>query len=257
MKIVSILSFLLLLIPTISGQEKTSTAATEGKLLVTATTSKTSNAEYAPSNIVAVYILDSQGKFVKTLLAYASERRQYLVNWKNVTTIAGAAYNTVDAITGATQKSHAARTCSWNGKNRSGVTVEDGAYTLRMELTDNDGIVQNLASFSFTKGATPVTLTPSTTNGFSNISIQWQPVNTALEASPDDKSTLLASNKVTTTLTIRESKMQQFEIYDLNGKKVLSGRSMTTNIEHLPAGTYMVKITTNELTSYRERFLKH
>lgn len=256
MKQITIILLFLATVFNVSGQEKTTTAVTEGQLTVTATTSKTSSPSYAPSNIIAIYILDSQGKFVKTLLAYASERKQYLVNWKSVTAIAGAAYNTVDAITGATQNSHTSRSCTWNGKNRSGVTVDDGTYTVRMELTDNDGKAQNLASFTFTKGTTPVTLTPSTTSGFSNITIKWQPVNTALETTSSESSSLLLSNPVTTTLTIRDTNIRQLEIFDLNGKRVHQSNTSVTNIQHLSAGTYVIKITKPDRSSQREQFIK-
>jgi hypothetical protein len=105
-------------------------AQTVGTLSVTATTSQTSSPSYSPDNIVAFWIEDSNGSFVKTLLAYANERKQYLTAWRTKTTVAGSVYNTLDAITGATRTSHAARTASWNGKNRSQVVVADGYYTL-------------------------------------------------------------------------------------------------------------------------------
>lgn len=54
-------------------------AQTIGTLSVTATTSQTTSPSYQQKNIVAFWIEDSNGSFVKTLLAYASERRQYLV----------------------------------------------------------------------------------------------------------------------------------------------------------------------------------
>lgn len=57
-------------------------AQTDGKLTVTATTSKTSSPEYSPKNIVAIWIEDNSGKFVQTILAYADERKQYLKAWK-------------------------------------------------------------------------------------------------------------------------------------------------------------------------------
>ena len=129
---------------------------TAGQLTVTFTTSKTSASTYNPKNIVAVWIIDSNGKFVKTLLALASERKADLVGWKTVTTIAASSYNTVDAITGATQSSHGTRNCTWNGKDKLSVLVPDGNYTLKMEVTDNDLKAQNIASFVFVKGTSAV-----------------------------------------------------------------------------------------------------
>lgn len=258
MKTIQLYSLLLLLIIAnpLWGQENAAAAITEGKLTVTVTTSKTSSPSYAPSHIVAIYILDSQGKFVKTLLAYAAERKQYLVNWRSVTTVAGSAYNTVDAVTGATRSSHASRTCNWNGKNRTGTSVDDGTYTVRMELTDNDGKAQNLASFAFTKGTSPVTLTPATTAGFSNITIQWQPVNTALESTDDNRVASLLENPVRNTLRINGTDIQQLEIFDLNGKRLRVSHSSVAEVSDLTAGTYIVSITKTDKTNLKKKFIK-
>jgi len=237
------------------GQESVQTATTEGQLTVTVTTSKTSTPTYSPRHILAIYILDSQGKFVKTLLAYASERRQYLINWRNVTTVAGSAYNTVDAITGATQLSHDSRTCTWNSKNRLGAIVEDGSYTLRMELTDNDGLAQNIASFNFTKGSTAQTITPSTMAGFSNITIQWQPASTSIEVPSNESVVSLFPNPVNKTLSVIAIGMTEMEIFDLNGKLLLTGKSPVINVGNLPSGEYIVVITLNK-QRYSKRFIK-
>jgi len=46
-------------------------AQTNGTLAVSVTTSSTGG-NYAPRNIVAIWVEDNSGKFVKTLLAYAN-----------------------------------------------------------------------------------------------------------------------------------------------------------------------------------------
>jgi len=222
------------------SQEEIPAVITEGQLTVSVSTSATSTPTYAPSHILAIYVLDSQVRFVKTLLAYAAERKQYLVNWKNVTTVAGSPYNTVDAVTGATQKSHSTRTCTWNGKNRSGVSVDDGTYTVRMELTDNDGNRQNLASFNINKGPAEVTLTPAATNGFSNISIRWKPVNTAIESINDNNELQVIPNQEGTQLTIKSPDFKHAELYEINGRLLISSLNPTISISNLPKGNYLV-----------------
>jgi hypothetical protein len=52
---------------------------TDGTLTVKATTS-TYSGEYAPHNVVAIWIESGSGTFVKTLLAKAGVREQYLTN---------------------------------------------------------------------------------------------------------------------------------------------------------------------------------
>jgi len=217
-------------------------AQTDGTLTVTATTSKTSTPTYNPKNIVAMWIEDSSGKFVKTLLAYAGERKQHLKTWKAVTTVAGALYNTVDAKTGATQNSHAARTCTWNGKNRSSVLVADGTYKLRMELTDNDGTVQNLATFNFTKGTSIETLTPPTTSGFSSISIKWTPLNTAIEEVEESDNYIIYPNPAGNSISVTGDDIKRIEICSLDGKKLYSSDEKKIYLNFLPNGMYMVNI---------------
>lgn len=237
------------------GQNQVSTAATQGQLNITVTTSKTSTPTYSPRHILAIYVLDSQGKFVKTLMAYAGERKQYLINWRSVTTVAGSVYNTVDAITGATQQSHTSRTCTWNSKNRQGVIVDDGTYTLRMELTDNDGKAQNLASFNFTKGTVAQTITPANTSGFSNISIQWQPSSTSIDDSTVDAVFGLFPNPVSNTLRLNVSGMTQIEIFDFNGKLLITSALPVVNLENLSSGNYIAVLTLNN-RRYSKQFIK-
>lgn len=230
-------------------------AQTEGTLTVSATTSKTSKPTYNPENIVAIWIEDNSGNFVKTLLAYADKRKQYLKNWLFTTNKAGVAYNTVDAKTGATQPSHAARTCTWNGKNRSSVLVADGTYKVRMEVTDNDGTVQNLATFTFTKGTSNQTLNPATTNGFSNISIEWIPLNTAIDEVEANSIYQLYPNPATNKLFVSGDDIKKIDICDLDGKVLYSSGSQEIYLNFLPKGFYMVNIQTNHKNIIR-KFLK-
>ncbi|MDX9748412.1 MAG: DUF2271 domain-containing protein [Paludibacter sp.] len=238
----------------IFSQDEVPAVITEGQLTVSATTSQTSTPTYAPKHILAIYIVDSQGKFVKTLLAYAAERRQYLVNWKNVTTVAGSAYNTVDAVTGATKSPHGTRSCTWNGKDRLGASVADGTYTLHMELTDNDGVKHNRASFNFTKGPTAATLTPATTSGFSNISISWNPVNTAVET-PKDDAVKVYRNQAGTQLIVEAPGFRYAELFDLNGRLLLTSQLPGFNISILPKGNYTVVVHSRDLSRRSKRIL--
>ncbi|HJV78648.1 MAG TPA: DUF2271 domain-containing protein [Paludibacter sp.] len=149
----------------------TTTAAvvnTAGTLTVSALTSS-AGGSYAPRNIMAIWIENSSGVFVKTSLAYAAARIQYLTNW-----VSNSSKNVVDATTGATLSSHATRTATWNATNVSGVVVPDGTYKVCMELTDKNG-TGNFSTFTFTKGPAAVTLTPTNVASFSNISIVWTP----------------------------------------------------------------------------------
>ena len=80
-------------------------AQTEGTLTVSLTTSS-AGGNYSPRNIVAIWIEDDNGNFVKTLMAYANVRKTHLNTWEASTSAAGSIYNVVDAITGVTKTSH-------------------------------------------------------------------------------------------------------------------------------------------------------
>jgi len=217
-------------------------AQTDGTLTVSATTSQTSTPTYAPKNIVAMWIEDSSGKFVKTLLAYANTRKASLLAWKSVTTTAGSAYNIVDAKAGATQTSHTVRTCTWNGKNYLSVLVADGTYKLKMELTDNDGKKQNLASFNITKGTSIETLTPATISGFSSISIKWTPLNTAIEEVEESENYIIYPNPAANSISVTGDDIKRIEICSLDGKKLYSSDEKKIYLNFLPDGMYMVNI---------------
>lgn len=88
-------------------------AQTYGHLNVNFTSSQ-AGGNYAPRNIVAVWVEDADGHFVKTLMAYAQNRITHLNTWQAATVAAGSEYNRVDAITGSTRTSHASRSCLWN-----------------------------------------------------------------------------------------------------------------------------------------------
>ncbi len=228
---------------------------TSGTLTVTATTSKTSSPKYSPKNIVAIWIEDSNGNFVKTLLAYAGERKQYLKNWKTKTTLAGSVYNTVDAITGATQNSHAARTSTWNGKNKSSILVADGTYKLKMEVTDNDGTAQNLAEFSFVKGTTEQTLTPAATNGFSSISIKWSPLFTAVDEADASLSYRIFPSLASGVIIVSGTDVESVEIFDIHGRLMINSYEKVISVMHLPGGVYIANIITNN-GNHLQKFIK-
>jgi len=141
-------------------------ANTTGSLSVAFTTTSASG-QYNPANVVAVWIKNSGGVFVKSLLVYAAQRKADLTSWSSNTS-----KNTTDAITGATQNSHAARSCAWNGTNTSGTVVANGSYTVCMEINDGN---RKYYEYTIAKGATAATQSPANATGFSGISLKWTP----------------------------------------------------------------------------------
>jgi len=215
---------------------------TQGTLTVIATTSSTGG-NYAPKNIVTIWIENEQGNFVKTLLAYAETRKTHLNTWEASTTAAGSPFNTVDAITGATRSSHGTRTCSWNGTNVSGSLVADGTYKVRLELTDKNG-TGNFSTFTFVKGLDPQNLTPANVPSFSSISIVWQPVLTAVEEESLEKQYSVYPNPGSGLFKVRGEDILEIDVLNASGSVVYTGKSASVDISEQPKGIYYVKITT-------------
>jgi len=138
--------------------------------LIVSTVTSTAGGNYAPNHVVAIWVENSAGTFVKTLTVYAQARSYDLTNWESIS-----GGNSVDAVTGATQGSHGTIYGSWNGTDTKGVVVPDGTYRLCMELTDK-GATGNFSFFTFIKGAVAQTQTPSNVPSFSSISIKWIPL---------------------------------------------------------------------------------
>lgn len=214
-------------------------AQTAGNLTVSTSTSQVGG-KYKPKNIVAIWIQDNTGKFVKTLLAYAQKEKKYLTSWKSVTTIAGSPYNTVDAITGATRSSHDAHTCSWNGKNYLNSLMADGTYIIKMEITDQDGTGRS-ATFEFTKGPNAQTLTPTNVPSFSDINIVWQPVTSSASDNLADLVTIFP-NPVSEKAIISGINVNSVELYDLKGNKLRKCGGNMIDMSFLKSGIYFVKI---------------
>ena len=142
--------------------------ATSGTLSVSVLTSS-NGGPYAPRNVLAIWVENSSGKFVKTLMVYAAERKGDLTNF-----MSNSFGNSTDAKTGATLSSHSTRTCSWNGKDASGNLMADGNYKLCFELSDTNG-TGTFKSVTFSKDSIATSQSPSNMSSFSNISINWTP----------------------------------------------------------------------------------
>lgn len=144
----------------------------ESLQLTVTTTQGTGN--YAPRNIVAVWVEDQGGTFVKTIGRWANTRKQHLVAWQ-----AKAGANDADAVSGATRQNHATPlTITWDLKNKANAIVPDGTYTIRMESTDlnaNQAAQNHQGTFTFVKGAAAQTQNNLSNGGFTNVTITYDP----------------------------------------------------------------------------------
>jgi len=150
-------------------------AQTNGVLTVTTTTERTGlpGKNYAPRHCLAIWVEDSEGKFVKTLLVNAAKYRNMLSRWASTTAAAGSRFNSVDAVTGATNNTHGTRSCKWDGTDLKGNVMPDGTYKIVMEITDQDR-PGRLAEFVFVKGKEPYDNKFDPKPGFESILLQWK-----------------------------------------------------------------------------------
>lgn len=96
---------------------------------------KTYGGSYGPKHVLAVWVEDSQETFVKTIDVWAAERKSHLTTWATK----NAGWKT-DTVSGATIGNHTGangtKSLSWDLKNKAGVAVPDGSYTLVAEMTE-------------------------------------------------------------------------------------------------------------------------
>jgi len=216
-------------------------AQTAGNLNVSVTTSS-AGGNYAPKNILAIWIEDASGNFVKTLLANADKRITHLNTWEAATTKKGGTYNRVDAVTGATLGSHGTRTCAWNGTDYNKNLVADGIYYVCMELTDKNA-TGNFSKFAFTKGENN-TVTPANVASFSSLIIKWVASGTtAVQETALTNDIQIFPNPANNVFHVRGDNISEIEILNLAGVLVLKNNSTThIDMSNFKNGIYLVKI---------------
>lgn len=158
-----------------SDSDTAAGTGTTGELVVTVTTSSTGG-QYAPRHLLAIWVENAQGDFIRTLMAYTSNPayRGYLSHWDDATSDAGARYDTTDAVSGATLSSHDTRTATWDATRFDNGNLPDGAYSVCMELTDKNA-TGNYSCFEFNKGVSNDLASPGDTPSFSDVTLDWSP----------------------------------------------------------------------------------
>ncbi|CAN5854792.1 hypothetical protein BH11MYX3_BH11MYX3_10640 [soil metagenome] len=156
--------------------------AEAGSLTTTFTTTP-NGGQYAPNNIVAVWVEVPGGTFINTIGRWSAVRTRSLIAWNAK---AGAA--DADAVSGATRGNHVTPlTVTWNLQDRLNAVIPDGTYTLRMELADSNAATaanNHQGTFTFVKGATAQMQTALTNGGFTNVSINFDPGATTPPTNP-------------------------------------------------------------------------
>ncbi|MBX7098444.1 MAG: DUF2271 domain-containing protein [Myxococcaceae bacterium] len=197
---------------------------------------------YNPKNIVAVWIQDSNGAFVKTIGRWAGTRKSHLVAWNQ-----SAGSGDADAVSGATRPNHSATlNVTWDLKNKAGAVVPDGKYTIRMETCDansSSASQNNQGTFTFTKGSAPSTQTTSG-GGHNAVNINFTPVTGGGNQAPSVATAAAASPATTATASSALSVLGA----DDSGEAALTYAWAKTsgpgNVAFSPNGTNAAKNTT-------------
>lgn len=225
-------------------------AQTYGELTVSATTSE-AGGNYNPRNVVAIWVENDNGEFVKTLMAYAQNRKTHLNTWQASTGAVGSEYNTTDAITGATRNSHATRSCTWNGVDYNGDLMPDGTYSVWMELTDKNN-TGNYSSFTFTKGMAADTQEPADVSSFGNISIHWQPSGVGITLIEKQNLYSVSDNPGNGFYKIQGAHFDEITITTMSGKLIYKGQSPNIDLSNERNGMYLLTITSNNQKSVKK-----
>jgi hypothetical protein len=143
----------------------------EGKVKVSFRPAKISG-KYAPRHVVAVWVADAKGGFVKTLAVYGLKEKKRLKTWA-----AQSKRNETDAVTGATLKRYQKHTVVWDCRDAGGDVVPDGDYRILVEYTcaNQQGPVMPKAALQFTKGSKSIKLEPDDIEYFEDIKLTYKP----------------------------------------------------------------------------------
>ncbi len=161
------------LVPGISPAANTDGLATFTVTLNTPVTGAT----YGSAHIDAVWIEDSAGHFIQTILKYQGGNTSDLTQWY----AQRGGFTGVDGITSATVSGTKTWTLTWHCRGTNNLVVPDGTYYVRAEYASTDGNGPYMASaVSFVKGPAAVNATyPDFSIGggrFSAMSLTYAPL---------------------------------------------------------------------------------
>lgn len=215
-------------------------------------TTVTDNGNFSPKHILAIWVEDANGAFVKSIKVNAATRIQYLYSWN-----ANSGGNKVDAITGATLPAHQSHTVTWNCKNTSNSVVPNGNYKMLIEYTDQhaQGPIYSLA---FTISGTSQHLAPTDQSYFKNISLDFNPVSTGISDN-------IVGNQILSvypnpnnglfhiTLTTEEKSLVTLRVVNIKGAVIHQEQIQTDKLINYPIqlsnysrGTYILELTNNK-----------
>lgn len=201
---------------------------------------------WGSKHVLAVWIQDGSGGFVKTKFRYwGNGTDDHLPTWKT-----NSNSNVVDATTGATLSSYVSRSFTWDGKDLNGNLMADGDYKVSIEECWSHGSSKVVKSFTFTKNGTESHVNPPDDSDFTNVSIDWIPAASGVENINEDGLLSVYPNPVNDMVNIdfkTNTKENRIIISNTLGQEIyneigiISGIK-TINLNNLKNGIYFVSI---------------
>jgi len=208
-------------------------------------------------NVMAVWIQDANGNFVKTRTRnVGSGTKDHLPTWSvnaggTAANALGSGCNVVGATTGATYTNFSTRTVTWDGTDANGNIVADGTYKITIQSTWNHGGSGSATkSYTFTKGSSTDSQTPADDANFTSVSLTWAPSALGIEevsATADIK--VYPNPSDNGIFTVEYSNGNEISVIDLQGNIILektlenTSDSIQLNLSDQPNGNYIIHIS--------------
>ncbi|MHC5056944.1 MAG: DUF2271 domain-containing protein [Planctomycetota bacterium] len=154
-----------------SAAASASSTTSTGEAELTFTTSAFKG-KYAPKHVLAVWVTDAKGDFVKTVLLNAKSKKKYLKRW-----VDESGKNYVDAVTSATLKKHGAAVARWDCRDAEGKVVPDGEYHLHIEMASDHKttVTTPKTHIAFSKGPKPTSARPKDLANMKDMKLVYTP----------------------------------------------------------------------------------
>lgn len=145
-------------------------------------TTRTTGQKRSPKHVIAVWVADAQGGFVRTLMLRAKRQRGWLSVWQKSS--AGSVAGLTDATSGATARKHEPIRLDWDCRDAAGRLVPDGSYQVMIEFTERNGPgpVTPRGYLPIEKGTLPFSVKPRNLDYFGDLRVTFTPAPAAASA---------------------------------------------------------------------------
>ena len=232
-------------------------AQSTGNLSFTFTT--TSHSGYqGTKNVMAVWIQDNNGAFVKTKLRHVgSVTSDHLQTWAQnsggpSSNALASSCNVVSAITGATLAGATTKTITWDGTNTAGTLLPDGIYKVTIEQTwDHFSAGTVTRSFTFNKGAVDENQTPTADANFTAMTLNWNASAAGIEENQNELAgvNVYPNPRTSGIFNVDYLNANNIKVINLQGVVVsnedldIKSGTKSVNLSEMSNGVYFIQVT--------------